>query len=147
MLTLVICPLNKLPERGFTLLELLLVLFIMSLISALVVPRLSNTLGTVDAAFARDEVFTQINALGYKALHQGRGFVLQQYPPPPAADSDTAAPPTAPLPLELPEGWALYSAKPIYFFANGACSGGELLISFQAAQYRVSLDPPFCQAH
>ncbi len=144
-------------KSGFTLMELLVVLFILSLLSALVMPRLSTLFARVDAAFARDEVLARINALGYQAQRRGRGFRLQHYPPIrsrsddrsfidiPAETPQTAAPADE-IPLQLPDGWRISSSKPIDFFSNGACSGGELLLSFQNTQYRLTLTAPFCQA-
>lgn len=135
-------------QQAFTLMELLVVLFIISLLSSLAMPRLSTLFTSVDAAFVRDEVFAQISALGYQAQRQGRGFVLQHYPLPEAdANDDTplaAKPP--PLPLQLPEDWRIYCPQPIHYFANGACSGGELRLTVQTTQYRLELEPPFCQA-
>jgi len=148
--------------RGFTLMELLVVLFIISLISALAMPRLSTMFASVDAAFARDDVMAQINALGYKAQRQGHGFVLQQYPPakseedeevldesfiePDEQETQSSKRHHPEVPLKLPDGWRINSAKPVRYFSNGACSGGELLLSFKATQYRLELPPPFCQA-
>ncbi len=134
--------------------ELLVVLLIMSLLSAIAMPRLSTLFSSVNAAFNRDEVFSQINALGYKALRQGQGFALQYYPlikSEQDSDEGYEVEPSAQsqpldIPLQLPEGWRISGSQPIYFFANGACGGGVLLLHFEQQQYTLKLPPPFCQA-
>ncbi|SEH04852.1 Uncharacterised protein [Candidatus Venteria ishoeyi] len=119
-------------------LEILIVLLLIGLLSALVMPRLSGIYDSIQAAMQRDEVFSQINALGYLAFQQKQGFVLESLP----MVSST-------LPLELPADWTLQTETPIYYLANGACSGGRIYLQYQQhteqeQNWVADLSPPFC---
>lgn len=124
-------------DNGYTLLELLIVLFIISLVTALIMPRLVNMYSRWQAAYERDEVFARLGGLGYLAYQQGNSFDLTQWPLP--ADAEQ-------IPLDLPLGWSLTTQAPIHFFAHGACSGGSVFLQYQEEQsFQLELHPPFCQ--
>lgn len=98
------------PRRGFTLLELLLVLALVALLTAAVAPRL---LGWVDAARSRaglDAVRSLLLAQRSLAFHEQQ---LRQLP----ADSPAWA---------LPAGWRLELSQTLQWQANGMARGGRL---------------------
>jgi general secretion pathway protein G len=123
-------------DHGFTLLELVVVLFVLGLLSALALPRLATVYDSLVAAYARDEVLAQLNGLSYAAFQHSQDFVLSRYP----------APAQAPIPLILPTDWTLSADPPIRFRANGACSGGTVQVHYQKFSQSIALDPPFCHA-
>jgi general secretion pathway protein G len=134
MQILAICPHAK-HIRAYTLLELLVVLVLLSLLTGLILPRLSQVYDSLQVAYTREEIISRLSSLSYSAYQRGRGFELIQYPLPKNA---------APIPLELPAGWSLTTDVPIIFRANGACTGGTVSLYYQSQQVRIQLFAPFC---
>lgn len=134
-------------HRGYTLLELLVVLLIFSLLSALVVPRLTAVYRSFQLAFTRDEIIAQIGSLGYQAFQQGQNLKLIRYPPDAIENinSEEEIEEQQLLPLELPDGWQIYTENPVIFQANGVCLGGTVFVHYQEQIFRLLLEPPFCQ--
>ncbi len=121
--------------RGFTLLELLLVLLILGLMTALSLPRLLTLSERLQVAHQKDDVLSQINRLGFQAYRAGRSFTLTQYPSP-ALNSF----------LNLPADWSLTTQAPIQYRANGICEGGTIFLHYQQYNFPFQLQAPFCQA-
>lgn len=139
-------------HRGYTLLELLVVLLIFSLLSALVIPRLTTVYHSFQLAFTRDEIIAQIGSLGYQAFQQGQNLKLIRYPPDAIenvdaenVDAEKEIEKQQPLPLELPDGWQIHTETPVIFQANGVCRGGTVFVHYQEQVFRLLLEPPFCQ--
>ena len=120
--------------RGFSLLELLVVLALIGLMAGIILPRFSGFFGSLERALERDEIILQINRLGFLAYRQGIDTVLQKYPDNPDK-----------LSLSLPEGWRIETKPPIRYRQNGLCAGGELSLIYEQARYRYQLKAPFCQ--
>lgn len=98
--------------RGFTLLELLLVVALVALLSALVAPRV---LGWAEAARARsalDELRTVLQAQPALAFHAQQPRTVAQ----------------APADWPLPAGWRIELAAPLHWEANGMAAPGRLRI-------------------
>jgi prepilin-type N-terminal cleavage/methylation domain-containing protein len=129
-------------HHGFTLLELIIVLFIFSLLVAFAIPRLTQLSDSVQTAYEREEVLMRLSGLSFLAFQQSREFDLISYPPP--KSSPEAPPSLVPAPLELPEGWQVQAVQPIHFFASGACQGGTAEIQHDTQKFRIQLKPPFC---
>lgn len=134
-------------RQGYTLLELLVVMLIFSLLSALVIPRLSTVYHSFQLAYTRDDIIAQIGSLGYQAFQQGQNFKLIRYPPsaPENGDSKEKVEEQQILPLELPPDWQIRTETPLFFQANGVCRGGTVFIHYQEQVFRLLLEPPFCQ--
>jgi len=127
-------------QLGYTLIEIVVVLVIFSLLAGLAVPRLTTMYNSVQTAYERDEVLARLGSLGYLAFQQGRDFELINYPA-----EQSALSPEEKLPLELPKGWQVNTEKPIRFFANGVCGGGEVELIYQGREFlKIQLEPPFC---
>ncbi|WP_353573354.1 prepilin-type N-terminal cleavage/methylation domain-containing protein [Candidatus Albibeggiatoa sp. nov. BB20] len=130
--------------KGYTLLELMIVLFIFALLTGLVAPRLMAMYDSVQAAYQRDEIMSQISSLSYQAYQKGLNFRFETYP------FSTNQPDYEILQknikLELPEGWRLVADQAIIFRANGACTGGIIHLQQDLLSYPVQLIAPFCQA-
>ena len=133
MPTLAICRRAD-PGRGFTLLELLIVLALFGLLTALTVPRFVALYDSLNAAHQRDEALRQIAGLGYRAFQKGQELVVGV----PAAG-------TAPQQWSLPDGWSIQAKPPIRYYRNGACSGGVLEVTSPQGVERLVLVPPLCR--
>jgi len=130
------CP-GRRRVRGFTMVELLIVLLILGLVAAVTGPRLMTVYERTRAAMERDDLLRQLQGLGFRAYREGRVYVLDRYPPPPGTVSS--------LPLELPSGWQLVADPPIRFRPNGACSGGRISAELGGARVGIVLVAPLCQ--
>jgi len=122
--------------KGFTLLELLIVLLVIGLVAGLVVPRLSNIYDGMVTMYEKDDIMAQLNGLHFKVFQHGQVFDLIEYP----------LPSNMPKLLELPQGWTLKTETPIRFRSNGACSGGHLKLLHGEDSFVLKLEPPFCRA-
>lgn len=122
--------------RGYTLLELLVVLLLLSLVAGLIMPRLSTLYESAVRSFQQEDLLQQIAGLGYKAYQQGKTYRLG-----PLEDGQIALDP----PLTIPEGWTINAETPIDYYPNGVCTGG--VISLQQAFFAQQwlLEPPLCQ--
>jgi prepilin-type N-terminal cleavage/methylation domain-containing protein len=171
MKTLAFCLHHK---SGYTLIELLVVLLIFSLLSGIVLPRLTVMYDSMQAAYEREDILSTLSHLNYQAFRQGKKFKLVQYPIekkeiisiPEESGTDIdkenieyvetseeesgkklADSIVEDIPLELPEGWKLRTESPIVFRANGVCGGGVIYLQYyEEAEFRVKLTPPFCRA-
>ena len=132
---------------GFTLLELIVVLLLVGLVTALAMPNLSQLYTSVTGAAERDYILDQFAGMGQKALLSGQGFVVlgtadsaearlsQQ-----ASNGDGQV-----FELDVPDGWRVRLEEPLVVRANGVCLGGEItLIRAGKLAYQISLDPPYC---
>lgn len=120
--------------RGFTLLELVVVLALLGLATALVAPAGFRMIASWRRATEVDAVLGAMVALGAHARQQGRALKLDAGPVP-----ATAVP-------GMPEGWTVVLAQPLSVQANGACSGtrGELRATGYVRPF--ALKAPFCRA-
>lgn len=124
------------PDRrplGFTLLELVVVLALLALATALVAPQGFRMIATWRRATDVDAVLGAMAALGATARQQGRSLEL----PAGRVPADAIA--------GLPEGWTVVLAEPLAIQANGACGGthGELRSGSYVRAF--ALQPPFCR--
>lgn len=133
-------------RHGFTLLELLIVLALLGLATAIAMPNLERLYAAATRATERDYVLDQVAALGREAMLNGRAYVVFGNVPPanPAqlaryADYETYV-------VDVPEGWRLAFDQPLVVLANGVCLGGALTLSHEGEEaVRVELAPPYCR--
>ena len=155
------------PQRGFTLLELLVVLALVGLVTAIAVPNLERLYAAVTREADRDYILDQFSGLGRRALHLGRSYVvfstggegeLASAAPPGegasggaggAARDLAASFPSAgyePYPIDVPEGWEIRLDPPLVIRANGVCLGAGLTLYYRgAAEPRIELEAPWCR--
>jgi len=134
MPTLATRPRNNRRSGGFTLLELVVVLALLGLATALVAPAGFRTIATWQRATDVDAAMGALVALTARARQEGHAFRFD------AGDVDPARL------AGMPEGWIVHLDAPLVVQANGACSGtrGELR---QAGGYARTflLQAPFCR--
>lgn len=121
--------------RGFTLLELVVVLALLGLATALVAPAGFRTIATWRRATDVDAAMGVLVAVAARARLEGRALRFD------AGDVDAAR-------LEgLPEGWTVHLETPLVVQANGACSGSHGQLRQDGGYVRTFvLQAPFCRA-
>ena len=159
--------------RGFTLLEVVVVLVIVSLTAALAFPRLSTMAASFNFASDRDQFEQTLNDLPYAALRSnsdklllgtytdaGRDARLVPRRDTGAtldpslrtrslvADSREYLPPVNAdfVPVALPAGWQMQVDDAIYYHGSGYCTGGTVKLLVGSLQYIYELKPPLCRA-
>ena len=116
------------PQRGFTLLELLVVLVLVGMIAGMVGPRFIDLAERLRHRNEWQTLQQRINGLPMELQLTGRPMALQA------------------LPLTLPAGWQLKTERPVRYLPNGVCLGGQLqLLQGDEVKRRIALTPPYCQ--
>ena len=123
---------NQRALLGYSLIEVIVVLALLTLVTSIVIPNLSSTLDRYRLQSNQDEVLIQLSGLGYLAYQKQQSFVL--YP-----DGDVGDV------IDLPEGWAIELEDPIMFQANGVCSGGAIRLVYKQESEAFLLTAPFCR--
>lgn len=103
-------------ERGFTLLELLLVMALVALLTGLVAPKMWQWVESARLRAGVDGVRTALEALPRRSF----------------ADAERVAV-DAKGPLKLPAGWQLELSGPITYEPNGMTLGGRIRVRAGAA--------------
>lgn len=160
-------------QHGFTLLEILIVLLIVGMTSAVVFPRLGTMAASFEFASQRDDLERTLNGLSYRAFREnsdlllagtytedGRGEKPRRQAERsgilraglatrsllPAAREHLPPVNAKPADVALPPGWTLVVAEPIYFRGSGFCSGGRAEVYVGRLQYAYEMKPPLCRA-
>jgi len=120
--------------RGFTLLEMLVVLVILGMAAAMVVPPLARTVDRVREAGELDDVRRALERLPLQARKQGRALAFPAGAVLPAQDRP------------WPEGWRVLAVTPLRIEASGFCHGGEVQASGPVGSRRWRLSAPDCRA-
>lgn len=119
--------------RGFTLLELLIVLALLAMVTALVVPRMERTYQAIAGSGERDEVHRQLERLPRIARMQGHRIEVAE------GDANGLA-----SRLSFPEGWVVTPLEPIRVEVNGLCRGAVLRVQGRGRSEDVELRAPAC---
>ena len=125
-------------DRGFTLLELVVVLAIMALIVAFAAVRLRTFVEAWRANASRDTIFGEVQHLPVLARVAGRRLRITSLPAAPASAPDSASK------LDWPDGWTAQFDPPLTVNPNGACADSTLLLSDGSHHYRARVAAPFC---
>jgi prepilin-type N-terminal cleavage/methylation domain-containing protein len=132
MRTSVSCPRSK-AAAGFTLLELVVVLALLGLATALVAPQGFRTIATWRRATDIDATLGALAALGADARTQGRRLSFEAGQLPPDALKG------------VPEGWTVVLDAPLVIEANGACRSASGELREGGYVRRFTLEAPFCR--
>lgn len=125
------CPTSRRQRAGFTLLEILAVLFLMAMIGGLVAPRLVPTYQNLTIRADRDDILTTLGAMPAQAVAEGRQIVLS---------GDVASR------LESTGNWQVVFPEPTVFLPNGFCTGGRFELQFKQRPATVyEMPAPYCR--
>lgn len=119
--------------HGFTLLEMIVVLAILGLATALVAPSALRGIDSWRRATELDSLLDQIRALPGDARASGKPIVI---------DATTLA--SATPPLRVGDDWTIRAPEAWRVNSNGVCEGGELHVGNQYGERVVQVAAPFC---
>ena len=156
---------NPASQRGFTLLELVVVLALLALVAGLAVPNLERLYAGAVRSTERAYILDQFASLGRRAMQRGRAYVVVG-----SGDASRAAAGEADEPgttrrrpaglaltpparadhaadvIDVPDGWEIAFDEPLVVRANGVCLGTELTLRHLGeVDVRIRLEPPFCR--
>ncbi len=149
-------------SSGFTLLELVVVLTLVSLMTMMAVPNLQRLYGAVARTTERNEILDRFANLGRQALVRRRAYLVvgtdaraerKRADGDPRSNEDSPSSRRIsplehhePYRLDLPDGWTIHVPEPILVRANGVCLGGEVILSYNGEpDVRLVLEPPYCR--
>jgi prepilin-type N-terminal cleavage/methylation domain-containing protein len=126
-------------NSGFTLIEMLVVLVLVGLLTAVVLPNMERMASSARHRTERDAIIGRLGELGYRAFLSGKAITLTSSPTGASAVS-------ASYPIKLPKGWRLQVPSPVVYAFNGICGGGEVvLLAPDHTQEKLVLRPPVCK--
>lgn len=120
-------------QRGFTLLEMIVVLAILGLATALVAPAALSGIDSWRRQAAMDLLLDQVRGLPGRARATGETIVVSK------ESLQSAAPP-----LRIAEGWTLRVEQAFQVAGNGVCQRGELVVAGAYGDRVVRVEAPFC---
>jgi len=121
----------KTRASGFSLVELLVVLVIFGLVSALALPNLSATYTSLSYRGELEELEISLSALGHHAFLENESIEV--------LDSEGLKDW-----VSVPEGWSIQVVEPLIVRSNGVCLGGEIRLLKQDFSKRIRLTMPHC---
>lgn len=123
------------PQAGFSLLELLVVLFLISVLASMVAPRLQRTYEAISSSGDRAEVVRSIERLP---------FIARERPQPLSLGPGDAAGAELTALLALPEGWTVSPVTALRVEVNGFCHAATLRVSGAGTVEDWTLAAPDC---
>ncbi len=116
-------------KSGYSLLEMLVVLAIISLLTAVVLPSLSVSYDSWQWRNLKEDVIQEIRLRSISAYREGTEYRTGNM----ADHADL-----------LPEGVALLFEPELVITDQGICRGSELTISYKTRVSTLHLEPPYC---
>lgn len=121
-------------SSGYTLLEMVVVLAIISLITAMVAPPMFKTVERWRARNSADDIERQLQRLPVLVARAGQPLRLAS-----AKDWPAKLPP-----LELGD-WTLVFREPLVVQANGFCESARIELQQDERRIPLRIDSPFCR--
>lgn len=121
------------PQVGFTLLEIVVVLALLGLATALVAPAGLRTIEAWRRSTDVDAILSGLSGIGAHARQVGRALHLE------SGDDLTGV-------VTLPEGWRIELDAPLSVQANGACAPGSGRLLADGYMQGFEIQTPFCRA-
>jgi len=131
---------SKYPSAGFTLLEMIVVLVLIGVLTALVMPGIQKMYSASEASISRNDVRNAINQLPLIAKFSATPIVITAYPNG-----------TSTIPAQLEEvlssrKLALTAEPSLNISALGFCAdASEITISLDGLSYQLKTRVPDCQ--
>lgn len=122
-------------QSGFTLLEMIVVLALLGLATAMVLPSTVRGLDSWKRQSAIDSLLDQVRALPGEARRTGRRIDIS------ASSLQGERPP-----LRHESDWTLQTPRTWSVAANGVCEAGELIVGSAHGSRRIIVEAPFCDA-
>lgn len=120
---------SKSKHQGFTLIEVLVVLVLISLLASVVYPGLSKLVISYQRSTLLDNIVQTIENAPVTAMQSAKQLVLTDIVASKVPSSDQ---------------WQLSSDNSITVLESGFCEGGVLMLSYEEIQYTLSVSSPFC---
>ena len=139
---------------GFSLPELLFVLFLMAMIASIAAPRLASLYTGVRIESERAYILDQLAGLGRKALRQRQTYIVTSsggLSPASGRPSDNRdigplAESAEPHDIDLPAGWTIEFDRPLVVSASGVCLGSEIILRRRGqVEAHLTLEAPYCR--
>jgi len=128
------------PNRGFTLLEMVVVLVLMGIITSLALPGLQKMYDGMASSLSRNELRSVLNTLALDVRAEGKGLLFSNYP----ADSDLL--PRAFLKRITPLNISLTMEQPLLITPSGFCPlPGVVQVIKGSQRYSLTLRSPDCR--
>ena len=133
--------------RGFTLLELIVVLALVGLVSVLAVPNLERLYEGFTRKAEQGRILNRIAGLGREAMLRGRAFAVYGT----GGDTDEEGSSRRVSGFEtydlgVPAGWEVSLDRPLLVRANGVCLGATVtLVHRGVSAAQVVLQAPYCR--
>lgn len=124
----------RVAASGFSLLELLVVLALISVMTALVVPRLQGTVDAIAISGERAEVTRQLERLPLIARQLGRPIAI-------GVGQEVASAVT----LALPAGWKVQPLTAWSVAGNGVCTAARLRVEGRQSVEEWAVATPDCK--
>lgn len=119
-------------QRGMTLLELVVVLFIAALVTGVALPYTLNMIRANHDQAAAAAILDTLNSLSLRAYSEGRSVTLSTK--------------TVRVLLPgIPQNWRIEVPKPIVFNLNGLCESGVVVLHTEKGDNTIlQIKPPSC---
>jgi prepilin-type N-terminal cleavage/methylation domain-containing protein len=124
-------------NKGYTLLELMVVLAIIGLMISIATPRLITMYNATQFSLEKDDIAFQLSLLPTKVYLKGKNLSLKEI----MEERSGAF-------LSLPPDWQVLnpdSIASIKYSQFGFCNGGELQLARNERPFILQLTPPLCK--